>query len=901
MARKLIEAAIPLEEINKASAREKSIRHGHPSTLHLWWARRPLATARAVLFASIVDDPFDRPDLYPTVELQEQKRDQLFKLMVELVQWENSSNAEVLGRAMKEMKLSAGDALPHVLDPFAGGGTIPLEAQRLGLHAHATDLNPVAVLINKSMIELPARFKDQPPRNPNAHETFGNDTDWHGAQGLAVDVEYYGRRLKALAAERIGSMYPTVAVDGRQATVIAWIWARTVQCNNPVCGCTTPLVHSFVLSKKQNVSVRPIIEGNDFRFEVEKLEKGGKAFDGTISRSGAQCIHCGSVIKFEHIRAAGKAGRLGTRLMAIVAEGKGGRIYLEPNDEHVRAADVPKPEDYPEGELCGKARANVSLYGFNEFHQLFTNRQLTALTTFSDLISTVRDEVIVDTDDKEYANAVTTYLAFAIDKLANVCNSLGRWRADVECPVDLFARQSIPMVWDFAEGNPFSSSSGSLDVLLKNMLRTLSSEAYSFNRKIIGTADQGDVLKGIKMENVLISTDPPYYDNVSYADLSDFFYVWLRRSIRKIYPRLLMRMSPPKDEELISNPYRHGGKDSARKFFEDGMRVALKNIYDASTVDYPISIYYAYKQDDAKADDDRLSAGWETLLRSIIDAGFIIVGTWPVRTEMMSRSVAMDTNSLSTSIVIVCRKPPAPKEPCGYNRFFQQLSFELGGKLERLQSANLSPVDMSQAAIGPGMEIYSRYSEVRRGDGRLIDVRSALMLINKGLEDFLNSQDTELDNESKFCVALYQQTGWDEIKFGSAQLLSTAKNVSLTRLRDARVIESGRGIVRLLNREELTDEDAGSCVWSLMQRTVYWLLEEGVEYTVKNLLIKHGDKLDAVKRLSYRMYNITDQKHWTEEAQGYARIVEVWELILTVLRQERAKAERPQEQQTLDM
>lgn len=420
MARKLIESAIPLEEINKASAREKSIRHGHPSTLHLWWARRPLATARAVLFASIVDDPFDRPDLYPTVELQEQKRDQLFKLMVELVQWENSSNAEVLGRAMDEMKLSAGDELPHVLDPFAGGGTIPLEAQRLGLHAHATDLNPVAVLINKSMIELPARFKDQPPRNPNAHETFGNDTDWHGAQGLAVDVEYYGRRLKALAEARIGSMYPTVAVDGRQATVIAWIWARTVQCNNPVCQCTTPLVHSFVLSKKQNVSVRPIIDGNDFRFKVEKLEKGAKPFDGTISRSGAQCIHCGSVVKFEHIRAAGKAGRLGTRLMAIVAAGAGGRIYLDANDEHVRAADVPKPEDTIDAPLPEKALGfRVQEYGLLNYNQLFTNRQLTALTTFSDLIGDVRDEVIGDTDDKEYANAIATYLALAVDKLAD--------------------------------------------------------------------------------------------------------------------------------------------------------------------------------------------------------------------------------------------------------------------------------------------------------------------------------------------------------------------------------------------------------------------------------------------------------------------------------------------------
>ena len=449
------------------------------------------------------------------------------------------------------------------------------------------------------------------------------------------------------------------------------------------------------------------------------------------------------------------------------------------------------------------------------------------------------------------------------------------------------------MSWDFAEPNPFSNSSGCFD----NMLDWIVKCVRELPTTLEGEAHQHDANKQFDLSNVIVSTDPPYYDNVPYSDLSDFFYVWLRRSIRKIYPRLLMRMIPPKDEELISAPHRHGGKDSARNFFEDGMRIALKNMYDAATVDYPISIYYAYKQDDTKVEDDRLSAGWETLLRAIIDAGFIIVATWPVRTEAANRMRSHDSNALSTSIVIVCRKPPKPKEPCAYNRFFQQMNFELGGKLERLQSANLSPVDMAQAAIGPGMEIYSRYSKVMRGDGRLVDVRSALLLINKGLDDFLNSQDAELDNETKFCVELYRQTGWDEIKFGSAQLLATAKNVSLTKMRDMGVIESGRGLVRLLNREELKDEDAGSCVWALTQRAVYWVLEEGSEECVKRLLADNAKSIDALKRLAYRLYNISDQKRQTEEAQGYSRLVEAWELIMMFMMKERLKRER--EQQTL--
>lgn len=891
MAKKLIEVALPLKEINEASAREKSIRHGHPSTLHLWWARRPLATARAVLFASLVDDPSEHTDRFPTVELQKKERDRLFDLIKELVQWENSSNQELLNKIRAEIIKSVGEP-PHVLDPFAGGGTIPLEAQRLGLHAHASDLNPVAVLINKAMIELPARFANRPPQNPDAQKIFGNDREWFGARGLAADVEFYGQRLKQLAQQKIGHLYPTVETNEGQATVIAWIWARTVRCNNPACEAQFPLAHSFVLSKKQNAAVKLILHDDRFEFDIVNDQKNA---DGTITRLGAKCPFCGANVKFEHIRAEGKAGRLGARLMAIVAEGKNKRIYLPPNTQHINAADIPKPDDSIDAPLPDKALGfRVQEYGLLNYNQLFTNRQLTALTTFSDLISTVRDEIINDTDNKEYADAVATYLAILVNKLADRGSSICSWDASRDGIRNTFGRQAIPMIWVIAETNPFSNSSGCFD----NMLEWISKCVRDLPINAVGESHQHDALKSFELSNVIISTDPPYYDLVAFSDLSDFFYVWLRRSLRKIYPKLLMRMLPPKEEELLSDPYRQGDANSARNFFEKNMLVALKNIYEASTVDYPTTIFYAYKQDDAQISEDRLSPGWETMLRAIIDAGFIIVGTLPFRTELLNRMRSHDSNALSTSIVIVCRKPPEPKPTCAYNKFFRLMDYELGEKLKQLQEINLSPVDMAQAAIGPGMEIYSRYSKIQRGDGRLMDVRSALRLINKGLDDFLNAQDADLDNATKFCVELYKQTEFEEIKFGSAQLLATAKNVSLTRLKEQGLIESGRGLVRLLKREEMTD-DVGDCVWALLQRSVWWFQEADVKTGVNQLLKDHKDKFEPLKRLAYRLYNIADQKHQTEEAQYYSQIVDDWNFIMSfVVDDNRAKAGNPQ--QTLD-
>lgn len=587
--KKLIEVALPLEAINEASAREKSIRHGHPSTLHLWWARRPLAAARAVIWSSLVDDPSSHPEEFPTEEAQNAERERLFGILEKLVVWENSNNTEVLEAAKAEIMRSTNGQPPSLLDPFAGGGAIPLEAQRLGLEAHAHDLNPVAVMINKAMIEIPPKFAGMPPVNPDARKRSVLET-WQGAQGLAEDVRYYGEWMKEEAFKRIGHLYPKVKVPaeqgGGEATVIAWIWARTVKCPNPACGCEMPLARSFVLSKKKGneAYIEPAFYEGKSKYTVMK---GTKSKDGTVNRSGAHCIYCKTPVDFSYIRTEANNGRLGAQLMAIVAEGEHGRIYISPDDEQRTIADCDPPAEVPDTDLPLKALSfRVQAYGMTKHKDLFTNRQLTALTTFSDLVAEAQAKAETDavaaglpddhiplseggTGAKAYGEAVGVYLALAVDKMADLSNALNRWEPNAQCPRQLFARQAIPMVWDYAESNLFSVSSGSWEVHVNNLYRCLQAESFDFQRDKIGTAKQFDAQSDCGLRDIMISTDPPYYDNIGYADLSDFFYVWLRRSLRSIYPKLFRTMLVPKVEELVATPYRFdGSKEKAKEFLK---------------------------------------------------------------------------------------------------------------------------------------------------------------------------------------------------------------------------------------------------------------------------------------------------------------------------------------------
>jgi putative DNA methylase len=873
--KKLIEVALPLEEINAASAREKSIRHGHPSTLHLWWARRPLAAARAVIWSSLVDDPSAHPDQFPTEEAQNAERERLFDILRDLVIWENSNNKQVLEAAKAEIMKSTDGNPPPLLDPFAGGGSIPLEAQRLGLEAHASDLNPVAVMINKAMIEIPPKFANQPPVNPDAKNQIRT---WEGAQGLAEDVRYYGNWMKEKAFEKIGHLYPKVQDEhGIERTVIAWIWARTIKCPNPACGVQMPLVKSFDLSKKKGkeFSVVPILKNARLEYQVKPRSS---RLNGTVERSGAICIACQQPVEFETIRLEGQANHLGAELIAVVAEGQNGRIYLSPNEEHKKIAEVEKPTNYPSGQLSGKARVNVTLYGYEETSDLFTNRQLIMLTTFSNLLKDVSTKILRDGSSQEYAAALQVYLAFIIDKLTDFHSSFSSWAVSRETIRNTFGRQAIPMVWDFAEANPFSNSTGCFE----NMLRWIQKVIEQLPGSIAGFAIQQDAQLGNGLREVVVSTDPPYYDNIAYADLADFFYIWMRQSLGELYPSLFKTMLGPKTDELVATPYRfEGGTQEAQKFFEDGMLKAFKQIFKFSSKDYPVTVYYAYRQTENDYGDKSssiASTGWETMLSALIQAGFSLAGTWPMRTEMANRNVAFESNALASSIVLVCRKRSEGAPTTTRRDFINTLKRELKPALQKLQASNIAPVDLAQAAIGPGMGVYSRYNKVLEADGTPMSVRTALQLINHELDVFFNEQDGELDRESRFCVELYSQAAFNEIRFGEADVLARAKNTSVDTLAQNGVLLAEKGIVRLLTREELPSLNWAKLrsSWMVTQQLTKAMESGGNQATAAIISTLPAGSVEQAKALAYRLFSIAERKGWTKEAFAYNALVNSW-------------------------
>lgn len=875
MQKKLIEVALPLEAINRESAREKSIRHGHPSTLHLWWARRPLAAARAVIWSSLVDDPSSHPEQFPTEEEQNAERERLFRILEKLVVWENSNNPDVLAEAKAEIIKSTNGNPPALLDPFAGGGAIPLEAQRLGLEAHAHDLNPVAVMINKAMIEIPPKFAGQPPVHPGATELEGG---WIGAAGLAEDVHYYGEWMKQEAFKRIGHLYPKVKDEqGKERTVIAWIWARTVKCPNPACGCEMPLVKSFTLSKKKGKQawIEPDFSNGHTIYTVHNDSK--IVEKETIGRKGAICLCCGTPVEFPYIREESRLGRMAEKLIAIVAEGDNGRLYFSPIPEHEHLAQVAPPEDAPCGEMPTQALGfRVQAYGIDEYKKLFTNRQLNALSTFSKLVAEVQEKVMADGGSKEYGQAIRVYLAFAVDRAADAWSTLVGWRNSVEASRNTFARQALSMVWDHTEVNPFSSSCGNwIDACVGWIEKSLN--YLPSNYVVSGIVQQFEAQSDCGIRDVVVSTDPPYYDNIGYADLSDFFYIWMRQSLKSVYPDVFRTMLAPKTEELIATPYRFAGNmDRAREFFESGMLETCKQIYKYANERFPITIYYAYKQ--SETDKEQISSsGWETMLSAMIRSGFCITGTWPISTEKVGRTREISSNALVSSIVLVCRKRPTDAPMCTRRDFINALKRELKPALDKLRASNIAPVDLAQSAIGPGMGVYSCYSKVLEADGTPMSVRAALQIINQELDLYFNEQDGEMDKESRFCVELYTQCAFNDIKFGEADVLARAKNTSVDKLRADGILYSEKGVVRLLTREELpeaVDKDKG--IWLLTQQLTHAMETDGVEGAAKIVSGISTSEPERAKDLAYRLFNVAERKNWAGEAFAYNSLVIAW-------------------------
>lgn len=916
--RKLIEVALPLEAINRESAREKSIRHGHPSTLHLWWARRPLAAARAVLFAQFVDDPSSHPEEFPTEELQRKERERLHKLIERLVVWENIRDEKLLAEAHAEILKSTNGNPPPILDPFAGGGTIPLEAQRLGLEAHASDLNPVAVLINKALIEIPPKFAGRPPVSPEV-ATDQLSHPWPGATGLAEDVRRYGQWMRDEAEKRIGHLYPKATLpDGSQAAVIAWIWARTVTCPNPACGITMPLVRSWWLGKKKGKEayvVPSVVDGKvQFSIGHDPRHAPTKDSDGTIGRTGAVCIGCGSAVERDHIKSEGRAGRMGAQLMATVAEGNRTRIYLAPTPKHEAAAQVPRPADVPDQEL-GYHPKDVWTppYGLTTFADLFTSRQLTALTTFSDLVTEARERILADaraagmteaerleaggTGAAAYADAVATYLGFAISRLADYGSSISTWMPDPknEGIRNTFARQAIPMTWDYAEANPFSSASGNFSFMLRGIGRAL--DVFP-TKSSAGFATQGDAAS-TPGHNLLISTDPPYYDNIGYSDLSDYFYVWLRRSLRPSHPDLLSTMLVPKAEELVANPYRHGGKDGAHQFFEEGFREVFRRARESALSNYPITVYYAFKQSET-TEAGEASTGWETLLEGMIRSGWAVTATWPLRSERGGRMISVGTNALASSIVLALRPREESAPRIDRRQFVDALKAELPSALKELQQGAIAPVDLPQAAIGPGMAVFSRYSAVLEPDGSKMSVRSALARINEILDQVLNEQEGDFDSTSRFAIAWYRQHGYGVGKFGDADNLARARNTSVDVMDRDEILSSRAGRVQLLKPADLSSEydvlaDLHTSNWEALHHLIKVLEHEGIspagEFLHTALSRPDGAvEPDLVKELAHLLFRVAESNGWTKDALSFNTLVTTWPEIVDAASSSTAEA-----------
>lgn len=925
--KKLIEVDLPLDDINRESARDASLTHGHPSTLHRYWARRPLAACRAIVFASMVDDPSVCEE-FQTPEEETEERKRLHEIIQRLVIWKNSNDENLLAEARYEIARSIArnngkeaptepnavltylrEHCPAIYDPFCGGGSITLEAHRLGLHARASDLNPLPVLINKAMIELPPNFHNQKPVNPNT-DPLGmfigagkkkTRTPWRGPAGLADDIRYYGAWMRKEAHKRIGHLYPKVELPhGETATVVAWLWARTITCINPACGLQMPLMKTFQVSKKKRNEhwVKPVIdrESNTISFVVQTHNEGIPK-DGTVDKKGAFCIACGSPVKLPHIREQGKAGKMEEVMTAIVAEGKQGKLFLSPTKEHLQASLSAEPTWRPIGKLPSKARSiSVQLYGFTEWNRLFTNRQTTVLNTFSDLLVEVHNQVRQIGGKNEYADAICTYLALAIGRTAESGCSFAWWQNSGEKVPPVFARQGIPMTWDFAEVNPFSTSTQNWLAQVEWIAKVIENLPVSANS---GEVYQADATTIHTADCPVFVTDPPYYDNIHYADSSDFFYVWLRYILRDIYPELFSSMMTPKMEEMVANRYRF---ENHNVHFEELLSKALLQMRKHCSNEFPSSIMYAYKQQE-KERDGITSTGWETMLTALISAGFQIVGTWPMRTEKTS-GLKTEINSLASSILLVCRPRHTDAPVASRREFLDELKETIPPALNQFtREGHIAPVDLAQAAIGPGMEVYSRYSRVERDSGETVPVREALTYINREIDAYYEQEEGDFDSETRFCLGWLKQYGYTEGRFGEAEVLATAKVVSIDSM--TRLLTSGGGIVQLRTPnayyEEIEEQDTYQARAELPLEgiTTAW---EGCMHMIFHLNLKGGktiegaaevaeamhnnsdcSPLSSVERLARLLYNHYDRQGDSANAVYFNNLVTSWDKIMSAM------------------
>lgn len=923
--KKLIEVALPLPEINDASAYDKMPGIGpHPKGIHHWWARLPLPTARAVLFASVVTDPSDDPAFKDKGEQeQDAERERLFGIIRRMMGKKLHEQPAVYEEARKEMLRHCGAKLPPVLDPFSGGGSIPLEAARLGFEAHAADLNPVAVLLNKCNLELTPRWVGHAPVNPEDRKRIGGTQSWHGTHGLAADVRYYGRLIRARAEAKIGHLYPKVRLPnkhgGGEANVIAWLWARTVASQDPAAkGAHVPLITSYWLANNgaKSAWLEPVVDraARTYRFEVKTGVPTDKAAVRAGTKQGRRTFRCllsGEPLEYTYTRTQAKAQKLGYVLTSIVAETKRGRVYLPADAEHENLGRTNEAAWKPE-ELVTTPCHDVDrlpMYGMPEWGDAFTPRQLTALTTLTDSVKAVRADIAADAqraglasaDADAYGKTVSTFLGLAVDRTADFNAAVCSWNTSNQKVMHVFGRQAIPMNWDFGEANTLGDSVGAWSTCCDYVGDCV--EVLTTGRAHQGEASQVDAANGAAgVESLMVSTDPPYYDNIGYAALSDFFYVWLRRSLGDLYPDIFATMLVPKARELTASPERFDGdKEKAKEHFESGFRHAFSRLRDRLDPRFPLTVYYAFKQeDDEEGGGDEegedsggvdLTTGWETLLEALISSGFTITSTWPVRASQKWRMVAMGTSSLASYIVLACRPRPADSPRVGRNAFVAELKRELPPALRHLQQGNVAPVDFAQAAIGPGMAVFSRYAAVLESTGRPMSVRTALALINGLKDELLGESVEELDKDTRWAVTWFSGTGFEPGEAGQANLLANAQATALNGLVAAGIVEVKGDQVRLFRPEELPPDwdpatDKRLTVWEMTHHLLrLYVHEKKGDAATAEMLKKLGSKADVARDLAYKLFTVCENKKWSKEAQAYNALVMGWPELTRLARQ----------------
>jgi putative DNA methylase len=936
--RKLIEVSIPLEAINAETKRRKQkAPKGYPTSFHKYWAQRPVAACRALIFAQLVDDPGACPNDFPTKALQGAERERLHKLLKRLVTWEASTNEAILSEARYEIARSIardrGDTLPPydptqsqtivaylqeyapaIHDPFSGAGTIPLEAQRLGLRAIATDLNPVAVLIGKALVELPSKFANRKPVNPNVNKLH----QWRGAQGLAADLRHYGAWVHEQAQKRIDHLYPKVRLtDGAaELRAIAWFWARTVRSPDPRArGAHVPLVSSFVLSARagNEVIVRPEVDRSKMTWALRvDNSPSNDAFNtakrGTkTARSTFSCLLTGTPIGGEYIDAEAQAGRMLERLMAVVADRPRGRVYVDPIAKHAAAAksaaellsdrsgELELPTQNCRGTFASNAQGRR--YKFNTFADYFTARQLVAMTTFSDIVKEVQREVLSDAknhwaggnaDDERplrsggmgpaaYSEALVVLLSIVLARMALYGSSLCKWLIKDNAMASAIAQKGIEMTYDYVEGNPLEKSSSGIITCCEAVAGCLEYTAPIVPAQV----EQHDIQRTPFCRDAVIATDPPYLDNVGYADLSDYFYVWHRRTLKSVLPDLFRRVLTPKNEEIVASAFRHRGQ--AETFFMQAMTAALKNIENAARSHYPVTLFYAYKQSEVDV-DGQSSAGWAAFLQAVLNSGLAVDATWPLRTENTA-ALKNDVNALASSILLVCRVRDISAPTITRTDFLRALRREMPAALAEIRRAGVGPTDIQQAAIGPGIGIFTRYSKVLNTDGMSMLVRDALKLINQVREEITSSSDADYDNETRFAIDWFSAKGFDKGRSGDAIGMTNAVDVSLDGMNAAGFFLADGGIARLLKREELPDDwdpanDNGATVWEACQHLIKRLrAEDGGIDAAAALCNRLGGLAEPAHALARRLYDICEQNDWAAEGYVYNQLHQEWDTI----------------------